>query len=327
VAQEPITLSGKVTTATGAPIGEAEVVVPSLGLGATTRDDGRYAIVIPGARATVGQTISVLARRLGYKPVTQQITLAPGIVEHDFALAPNPLQLGEIVVTGAGTTSEAEKLGNVRNSVSADAIQRSQEANVVNAIAAKAPNVEVTSSGGEPGASAYIRIRGARTLTGTSQPLFVVDGVPVDNSSVSTGSWDPQDGSGPSDGTTQQNRAVDINPNDIESVEILKGAAAGAIYGARAAQGVILITTKSGHAGPTRFSLRSTASTDRPSRPLPVGDGYAQGSGGIAPRRATATIRAAVFAAAAGVRRSSPGIRCLTTRTRATRPVTSSKTR
>ena len=79
-AQEPITLSGKVTTATGAPIGDAEVVVPSLGLGATTRDDGRYAIVIPGARAAVGQTLSVLARRLGYKPVTQQITLAPGIV-------------------------------------------------------------------------------------------------------------------------------------------------------------------------------------------------------------------------------------------------------
>ena len=282
-AQEPITLSGKVTTATGAPIGDAEVVVPSLGLGATTRDDGRYAIVIPGARAAVGQTLSVLARRLGYKPVTQQITLAPGIVEHDFSLAPNPLQLGEIVVTGAGTTSEAEKLGNVRNSISADAIQRSQEANVVNAIAAKAPNVEVSSSGGEPGASAYIRIRGARTLTGTSQPLFVVDGVPVDNSSVSTGSWDVQDVSGPSDGTTQQNRAVDINPNDIESVEILKGAAAGAIYGARAAQGVILITTKSGHAGPTRFSLRSTASTDRPSRYYPLETGYGQGSGGVAP--------------------------------------------
>ncbi len=282
-AQEPVTVSGKVTTAGGIPIGDAEVVVQSLGLGAVTRDDGRYAIVIPGARATTGQTITVLARRLGYKPMSVQVTLAPGIVEHDFTLAPNPLQLGEVVVTGAGTTSEAEKLGNVRNNVAAEAIARSNEANVVDAIAGKAPNVEVTSSGGEPGASAYIRIRGARTLTGNSQPLFVVDGVPVDNSSVSTGSWDPQDGSGPADGTTQQNRAVDINPNDIESVEILKGAAAGAIYGARAAQGVILITTKSGHAGPTRFSLRSTASTDRPSRYYPLQSSFGQGSEGIGP--------------------------------------------
>jgi TonB-linked SusC/RagA family outer membrane protein len=283
IAQEPVTLSGRVTAAGGVPIGDAEVVIPSLGLGATTRDDGRYAIVVPGARAGVGQTISLLARRLGYKPVTAQITLAPGIVEHDFVLAPNPLQLGEIVVTGVGTSSEAEKLGNVRNNVSAEAIQRSNESNIVEALAGKAPNVEVTSSGGEPGASSYIRIRGARTLTGNSQPLFVVDGVPVDNSSVSTGSWDPQDGSGPADGTTQQNRAVDINPNDIESVEILKGAAAGALYGARAAQGVILITTKSGHAGPTRFSLRSSASTDRPSRYYPLQMGYGQGSAGIAP--------------------------------------------
>jgi len=282
-AQEPVTLSGKVTTAGGVPVGDAEIVISALGLGAVTRDDGRYAIVIPGARATPGQSVTLLVRRLGYKPVSAQVTLAPGVVEHDFSLAPNPLQLGEVVVTGAGTTSEAEKLGNVRNNVPAEAIQRSNESNIVEAIAGKAPNVEVTSSGGEPGASSYIRIRGARTLTGNSQPLFVVDGVPVDNSSISTGSWDPQDGSGPADGTTQQNRAVDINPNDIESIEILKGAAAGAIYGARAAQGVILITTKAGHAGPTRFSLRSTTSTDRPSRYYPLQMSFGQGSDGVAP--------------------------------------------
>src|SRR5437899_6490785 len=268
-AQQPVTLTGRVTSEAGVALGAVEVTIPAMGLGTLTRDDGRYAFLVPGARVS-GQTVTLSARRLGYKAQSAQITLAAGGVTHDFSLAPNPLQLGEIVVTGAGTTSEAEKLGNVRNSISADAIQRSQEANLVNAIAAKAPNVEVSSSGGEPGASAYIRIRGARTLTGTSQPLFVVDGVPVDNSSVSTGSSDVQEVSGPSDGTTQQNRAVDLNPNDIESVEILKGAAAGAIYGARAAQGVILITTKSGHAGPTRFSLRITASTDRPSRYYPL---------------------------------------------------------
>jgi TonB-linked SusC/RagA family outer membrane protein len=281
-AQEPITLSGRVTTETGTPLGYAEVVIASLGLGAVTRDDGRYAIVIPGARATAGQTITVTARRLGYKAASAQLTLAPGVVEHDFSLVLNPLQLGEIVATGAGTATEAEKLGNVRNAVSADAIQRSNEANVVAALAGKAPNVEVSSSGGEPGASAYIRIRGARTLSGNSQPLFVVDGVPIDNSSTSTGSWDAVDISGSADGTTQMNRAIDINPNDIESVEILKGAAAGAIYGSRAAQGVILITTKSGRPGATRFSLRSSASSDRPSRYYPLQSRFGQGLNGVA---------------------------------------------
>src|SRR5882762_11154701 len=106
-AQEPVTLSGRVT-ANGVPIGSVEVIVPSLGLGASTRDDGRYAIVIPGARATAGQTLTVVARRLGYKPTTLQVALTPGIVEQDFSLAPNPLQLGEVVVTGAGTTSTTE---------------------------------------------------------------------------------------------------------------------------------------------------------------------------------------------------------------------------
>src|SRR4051794_32000128 len=115
-AQEPVTLSGRVT-AGGVPGGSAGVIVPSLGLGGTTREDGRYAIVIPGARATPGQTLSITARRLGYKPSTVQVTLRAGIVEQDFTLAANPLQLGEIVITGAGTVSEAQKLGSVRNSV------------------------------------------------------------------------------------------------------------------------------------------------------------------------------------------------------------------
>ena len=283
-AQEPVTLSGRVT-AGGVPIGSAEVIVPSLGLGASTRDDGRYAIVIPGARATPGQTLSVVARRLGYKPSTVQVTLRAGIVEQDFTLAPNPLQLGEIVVTGAGTSTESQKLGSVRNTVDAAAVQRSNESNVVQALAGKAPNVEVTQQSGDPGASSYIRIRGTRTLSGNGQPLFVVDGVPLDNSSFSTSNFNLNDdlGVGQTDGTVHENRASDLNPNDIESVEILKGAASGAIYGARAGQGVILITTKSGHAGPTRFSLKSSISFDDINHHYPLQTRYGEGISGIAP--------------------------------------------
>jgi len=283
-AQEPVTLSGRVT-AGGVPIGSAEVIVPSLGLGASTRDDGHYAIVIPGARATPGQTLSVVARRLGYKPSTVQVTLRAGIVEQDFTLAPNPLQLGEIVVTGAGTSTESQKLGSVRNTVDAAAVQRSNESNVVQALAGKAPNVEVTQQSGDPGASSYIRIRGTRTLSGNGQPLFVVDGVPLDNSSFSTSNFNLNDdlGVGQTDGTVHENRASDLNPNDIESVEILKGAASGAIYGARAGQGVILITTKSGHAGPTRFSLKSSISFDDINHHYPLQTRYGEGISGIAP--------------------------------------------
>jgi len=279
-AQEPVTLSGRVT-ALGMPIGSAEVLVPSLGLGANTRDDGRYAIVIPSARATLGQTLTLTARRLGYKPTTVQVTLRPGVIEQDFALAPNPLQLGELVVTGAGTTTSTEKLGSVRNSVSSDQIARSNEPNIVEALAAKAPNVFVSSQSGDPGASSFIQIRGIRTIVGNNQPLIVVDGVPLDNSATSTSSFNPHDGGYPGEGTVVTNRAMDLNPNDVESVEILKGAASGAIYGARAGQGVILITTKAGHPGATRFSLRSSASFDNVNHFVPLQTRFGQGRFGV----------------------------------------------
>ena len=279
-AQQPVTLSGRITAA-GVPIGYAEVIIPSLGLGANTRDDGRYAIVIPGARATAGQKLTVTARRLGYKPATLQVTLRPGLIEQDFALAPNPLQLGEIVVTGAGTATATEKLGSVRNNVSSEQISKSNEQNVVEALAAKAPNVFVSGQSGDPGASSFIQIRGIRTIVGDNQPLIVVDGVPIDNSATSSSSFNPHDGGYLGEGTVVTNRAMDLNPNDIENVEIMKGAASGAIYGARAGQGVILITTKSGRAGATRFSLRSSASFDNVNHFIGLQRAYGQGRFGV----------------------------------------------
>src|SRR5439155_12449490 len=279
-AQEPVTLSGRVL-AGGSPIGYAEVIIPSLGLGASTREDGRSAIVIPSARATPGQTRTVTRRRLGYKATTLQVTLSAGVIEKDFALLPNPLQLGEIVVTGAGTATSTEKLGSVRNNVSADQISKSNEQNVVEALAAKAPNVFVSAQSGDPGASSFIQIRGVRTIVGNNQPLFIVDGVPIDNSATSTSSFNPVDGGYPGEGTVVTNRAMDLNPNDIESVEILKGAAAGAIYGARAGQGVVLITTKSGRAGATHFSLRSSASFDNVNHFWDLQTKFGQGSFGL----------------------------------------------
>lgn len=286
-AQEPVTITGKVTSDAGLPLGQVEVAIPTMGLGALSKDDGRYTVVVPGARVS-GQTVSIVARRLGYKSQTAQLTLSAGGVTHDFVLAANPLQLGEVVVTGAGTSNTAEKLGNVRNNVSADLIDKASETNVVQALAGKAPNVTVLQQSGDPGASSFINIRGISSILGSNQPLFVIDGVPIDNSTFSTSNFNaPDDGGGTiapggqTEGTVQTNRAADINPNDIESVEILKGPAASAIYGARAAAGVILITTKSGRSGPTHFSFRSSTSFDDINHTYPLQTSYGQGTNGI----------------------------------------------
>ncbi|HUF25477.1 MAG TPA: SusC/RagA family TonB-linked outer membrane protein [Gemmatimonadaceae bacterium] len=283
-AQAPITVTGRVTTESGAPLSSVAVLIPSLSVGAQTRDDGRYAFTIPAARVS-GQRATITARLIGYKPLSAELVLSGGSVTQDFALEANPLQLGEIVITGAGTATEVQKLGTVRNAVSADLIQKSNESNLVSALAGKAPNVQVTSSSGEPGASSFIKIRGNRTLSGMGQPLIVVDGMPIDNSSFSTSNFNPIDelGSGQIAGTTQMNRAIDLNPDDIESLEILPGAAAGAIYGARAGQGVILVTTKKGRAGPTRTSFRSSIGLEDVSRTYPLQRSYGQGLLGVAP--------------------------------------------
>ncbi len=271
VAQDAVTITGRVTSAEGgAPLGTASVTVEGLGSVTLTRDDGRYSLVVPAARAH-GQQATITARLIGYKAKVATITLA-GNVTQDFALDVNPLRLGEIIVTGAGTTSSIEKLGTAVSTVDSSLITKSHESNVVEALAGKTPGVQVNSQSGDPGASSYIRIRGIKSLSGDAQPLFVVDGVPIDNS-VMTAEPGTQ-------GVAAPNRAADINPNDIETVTILKGAAAAAIYGARASDGVVLITTKSGHAGGTHYSLGSNYSFDKVNRKIPLQTDYAQGSGG-----------------------------------------------
>jgi len=288
-AQGPVTITGKVTSDAGQPLGQVEVAIPTMGLGGLSKDDGSYTVVVPGARVS-GQTVTLVARRLGYKSQTAQVTLAAGGVTHDFVLAANPLQLGEVVVTGAGTTTETGALGNVRNNVSSDLIQRAGEANVVQALAGKAPNVTVIQQSGDPGAGSYINIRGTNSILGSNQPLLVVDGVPMDNSAFSTTNFnrldDPLTASGgftgQTDGTVVSNRAIDLNPNDIESVEILKGPAASAIYGSRAGAGVVLISTKSGRAGPTHFTFHSSTAFDDLNHTYPLQTSYGQGDKGIA---------------------------------------------
>jgi TonB-linked SusC/RagA family outer membrane protein len=267
-AQEPASLTGQVTTSSGQPLPGATITVEGMNLGTLTNIEGRYLLVIPASRLT-GQEIRLTAVQLGYKPMTQTITPRAGMNTLDFALAEDPLRLEEIVVTGQGTTQERQKLGVAINTVDAEEITSSNEPNVVAALAGKAPNVEVTSNAGDPGAGAYIRIRGAASIVGGTQPLIVVDGTPIDNSERFI--------EAETAGTVVGNGALDLNPADIESIDILKGAAAAALYGSRAANGVVLITTKSGRPGQTRFTYSTNYSFNEVNATVPLQRRFGQG--------------------------------------------------
>jgi len=273
-AQEPVTITGKITGATGEGLRDVNVVIFDLGIGVWTGADGTYRLNVPGARAQ-GQQVRLAARLIGFRAQTNLITLTPGAtLQQDFQLASDPLRLEEVVVTGAGTEQSREKLGTANATVDAGVIQRANETNVVQALAGKVPGVVTNQASGDAGASTAIQIRGAKTF-GTSQPTIIVDGVPISNNTR---------GQAVLSGIPSPNRAADINPEDIESIEILKGASAASIYGVSAGSaGAILITTKKGQAGRTQYSLRTTFQADRPVNTVPVQRKFGVGTGGIAP--------------------------------------------
>jgi len=177
-AQNPVTINGRVTSSAGGPLPFAEISIPTLGVGALTRDDGRYAIFIPAARVS-GQSVQMTVRRLGYKPQTVTVQLTQSLIAQDFTLATNPLQLGEVVVTGAGTAQTAEKLGNVRNAVPAEQIEKSNEQNVVEALAAKTapPQSEIPPPSETADSAALVQVVTARP-------------VPIDVGSCLGRAWD-----------------------------------------------------------------------------------------------------------------------------------------
>lgn len=274
-AQAPTTVSGVVTSEAGLPLALASVNIPTLGIGAQTNSQGRYSFVVPGAR-TLGRTVDLSARLVGYRPGTARVTLVPGTtVTQNFALGSTPLRLSDVVVTGAGTTSSRERLGVTVSSVASDQLVKSAEPNIVNALAQKAPGIEVTSQSGDPGAGSGIILRGLKTIQGNGQPLFVIDGQPIDNSTIVTDASD--------NGFGYSNRALDINPADILSVDVLKGPSAAALYGLRAANGVILITTRAGQAGATRYQLNTNFAVDDVNRRIPLQTQWGRGFVGVTP--------------------------------------------
>ena len=187
-------------------------------------------------------------------------------------------QLEEVIVTSLGFTEVRDQQGSTYSVVETEAVVRSGEATLANALSGKASGLRISRSNGDPGAGSTIRIRGANTIDGDSNPLIIVDGVPLNNTTSYAGGNSITGGR--SGGITQGSRFNDINPSDIASVQILKGASAAALWGSRAANGVIVITTKNGERGKAQISFTSSYSFDRVSERIPMQDTFGQGRSG-----------------------------------------------
>jgi TonB-linked SusC/RagA family outer membrane protein len=213
---------------------------------------------------------------------TQEVTIGASN-EINIVMQPDILKLNELVVTGIGISRETKALGYSVQDVSGDVIARSHNDNVINSLNGKVAGVQVTSSTGAAGGSSYLTVRGPQSIEGSNQPLFVVDGVPIDNSQAYSGN--PDDGTNNlTNGVAYSNRAIDLNPEDIESVTVLKGGAASALYGLRGSNGVVVVTTKKGKpvVGGKKYSLNfsSSVTLDVVNKLPEMQDKWAQGSGG-----------------------------------------------
>ncbi|MCB0574316.1 MAG: TonB-dependent receptor plug domain-containing protein, partial [Saprospiraceae bacterium] len=261
-------VSGTVTGDDGEVLIGASIRVTGTSSGAISDANGRYTVSVPAGSNQL--TISYT----GY--TTQEITLGASNVV-DVVLVAGQV-LTEAVVTALGITREEKSLGYGVTSVKGDEVARSGEVNVIQGLAAKSSGVQVIGTGGTPGASSKILIRGNATFTGENQPLIVIDGVPYDNQTLGAVANDYPFNAN-LNGVNNSNRALDINPADVESVNILKGPAAAALYGTRAANGVLLITTKKGKKG-LGVNVSSSVSFDEVNKLPELQMIYGQGLGG-----------------------------------------------
>ncbi|UYZ63432.1 SusC/RagA family TonB-linked outer membrane protein [Hymenobacter weizhouensis] len=270
------TVQGTVTDANGrTPLPGVNVLVKGTSQGTQTDGTGRYSL------AGVPEGATLVFSFIGYATVERPASADT----QDVTLAADAQNLQEVLVTTSfGIQQERRQINFGAQEVRAKDLIDSRQPNIVNALQGKVAGVQITSSGGGAGEGAAIVIRGGSSLDGDNQPLFVIDGIVMDNSSF-TESTAPGGGSafngilGRSVGSP--NRAGDLNPEDIESMTVLKGPAGTALYGLRGANGVVIITTKKGKAGATRVDFRTQVSVEEVNRLPKLQDQYKQGNGGV----------------------------------------------
>ena len=226
-AQE-LNISGIIKDDLGEPMPFVNVIIKNSNKVSQSDFDGAYSII-----ANTDDTL--IFSFVGYTPINEIVN---GRVKIDITFSSDNNELKEVVVTALGIEKEEKALGYDIDNVKSSEVTESKQVNFANSLKGKVAGLNVTQTSGGPESSVRINLRGVRSLTKSNQPLIVVDGVPIDNSNTgSGGTWGGIDYGSP---------ISDINPDDIESISVLKGANAAAIYGARAADGVILITTKKG---------------------------------------------------------------------------------
>jgi TonB-linked SusC/RagA family outer membrane protein len=269
IAQKRV-VTGQVVDEDNVPIPSASVQIKGSTTGVAADGSGNFSINASSSDILVISSVNFNAQEIavGSKSVINvKLTKALSTIE-------------EVVVTALGITRKTKSVGYSVQQISGDEITKAREANVVNSLAGKLAGVRVTSQSGTLGGSSKIIIRGVSSLSSSSQPIFVIDGLPIDNGSpfVST-----QSGAAPTGiaSVDYGNRAGDINPDDIESISVLKGASATALYGARAKNGAIIITTKKGKQGRTNVSINSSIRFDNVLKLPKFQNEYAQGTSGI----------------------------------------------
>jgi len=243
-AQAQRRITGRVTATTGEPVASASVNVQGTTIGAYTAEDGRYTLnnVPNGAQVLV-------VRRIGYKRVNQPLSATADAV--DVRIEKDVLELERMVVTGTTTMVSSANAANSVAAVSGEQLNKAPTPTIENALQGKIPGAVISTNSGAPGGGAQVQLRGVTSINASSTPLYVIDGVLVNNAQIPNGlNGITAAGSGITNGQDQPaNRISDINPADIENIEVLKGASAGAIYGSKASNGVIIITTRRGSEG------------------------------------------------------------------------------
>ncbi|NIJ51905.1 SusC/RagA family TonB-linked outer membrane protein [Dyadobacter arcticus] len=250
------TITGKVTDPGGTEIPGVSVSVKGSSQGTLTNEKGDYTI-------SVGSAGTLVFSFIGFKKMEVAVGSKKVI---NTRLEPDVSVLNEVVVTALGQTQEKRSIGYSVQSIKSDEIKNSGDPNVVGALQGKVAGAIITGSGGAPGAGVNIILRGITSLSGSAdnQPLFVIDGIIISNSTTagnplpSAGTASP----GASEQFANTNRAADINPDDIESISVLKGPAATALYGLRASNGAIIITTKRGKSGKLNISVSASGGVD-----------------------------------------------------------------
>jgi TonB-linked SusC/RagA family outer membrane protein len=254
------TITGLVSDEKGQPVEGASVSVKNGSLSKSTDAKGMFLLSVPPSASTL--IVSYVGLETREIDISSQSNVT-------VTLPPSSSSMTGIVVTALGFETKKDRVGYASSRIGSEQISNSGEVGLVDALGGKASGVRVSRTSGDPGAASQILIRGQSTITRGTDPLIVLDGIPVNG-----GSRGETNG-----GTTQQSRLNDINPDDIASIQVLKGASAAALWGTKAANGVIVITTKKG-GSQTNISFRSTYSIDQVSEFYDLQSTYGQGTNG-----------------------------------------------